>query len=806
MEIFKTQNLSFTYPESKNKTLDDISVSINKGEFVCLCGQSGCGKTTFLRLLKTTLSPTGNLFGSVEFSGKKLSDTDIKTQTEKIGFVMQDVENQIVTDKVWHELAFGLESLGYKTSEIRKRVSEMASFFGIDKWFHKSIEELSGGQKQLLNLASVMVMQPDVLILDEPTAQLDPIAAMEFLKTLQKINQELGTTIILSEHRMEEALAISERVIVMDLGKIIADGTPKETGKTLKDMNHPMFRALPTPMRVYGGLCDGSDYPVTVKDGRIWLEAFANENDITKSEVPRRENNNNTPFIEIKNVWFRYEKNSADVLKGINLTINKGEIFSVLGGNGAGKSTLLSVISGLSKPYSGAVYINKQKLKNIDNLYKEVLGVLFQNPKSLFLKTTVIKELEDVTNDAKKIEYYTNLCKIGGLYERHPYDLSGGEQQRLALCKVLLKEPEILLLDEPTKGFDAEFKEIFAEILFTLKKSGKTIIMVSHDIEFCAYVSDRCTMLFDGIATVTAEPREFFCGNTFYTTSANRMARDIIKNPLLADDIISAFGGNVVPKKRKEETELLEITKSEEPKEAIKAKKRKEKLSKKSLVSMLLLLISVTATVFLGNMYLEDKRYYFISLLIILETMLATFFSFEGKKPGARKLVVISVLCAIAAGGRIAFTAIPLFKPILAIIIISGVCLGAETGFLVGAISAFVSNFFFGQGPWTPWQMFIMGVVGFVAGIVFYKFKLKRNRIILAVFGFLVTVFVYGVIMNGASIFMMHQQFTLNAFFAACALGFPLDVVHGASTAFFLFFIAVPIIKIIDRIKEKYGI
>lgn len=254
MEIYKIENLSFTYPNRQNKALDKIHLSIHQGEFITLCGKSGCGKTTFLRLLKSVLTPFGQSDGTVLFAGKPLSETDAKEQAAGIGFVMQSPENQIVTDKVWHELAFGLESLGVSTSEIRMRVSETASFFGIQKWFHQKVTELSGGQKQLLNLASVMVMQPSVLILDEPTSQLDPIAAGEFLKILEKINRELGITVILSEHRLEEAFPISDRVIVMDHGRIVADGKPREVGELLKSQNHDMLLALPTPMKIHGAV------------------------------------------------------------------------------------------------------------------------------------------------------------------------------------------------------------------------------------------------------------------------------------------------------------------------------------------------------------------------------------------------------------------------------------------------------------------------------------------------------------------------------------------------------------------------
>ena len=341
MESYQIKNLSFTYPNRENKALDDICLTVKRGEFITLCGKSGCGKTTLLRLLKTSLAPHGNLSGNICFNQKALSEIDSKEQAAKIGFVMQSPENQIVTDKVWHELAFGLESLGCSTPEIRTRVSEMASFFGIQTWFHKKVTELSGGQKQLLNLASVMVMQPSVLILDEPTSQLDPIAAQEFLKTLEKINRELGTTVLLSEHRLEDAFPISDRVVVLDNGKIIADAEPKKVGELLKATNHDMYSALPAPMRVYGAVEQGSEFPITVREGRAWLEKYSENNALNAERIPQAGHRNAAAeaAIEIKDAWFRYEKDLHDVIKGLNITIKKGELFAIVGGNGTGKTT-----------------------------------------------------------------------------------------------------------------------------------------------------------------------------------------------------------------------------------------------------------------------------------------------------------------------------------------------------------------------------------------------------------------------------------------------------------------------------------
>ena len=540
MEIFKIKNLTFKYPESHKVILNGINLSIKKGEFVTICGKSGCGKTTLLRQLKPSLAPHGTLEGTVEFNNCKVNELDTRTECEKIGYVQQRPENQIVTDKVWHELAFGLENLGYKTEEIRTKVAEMASFFGIQNWFLKDVTELSGGQKQLLNLASVMVMQPEVIILDEPTAQLDPITAVNFLETVSKINRELGTTVILTEHRLEEVFPMSHRIIVIEDGKVIADDKPKEIGKKL--IGNPMFNALPTPARIYYSTENSDECPVTIREGRSWLESVE-ITDIaprTSKEIP------NETLIELKDGWFRYEKDAPDVLKGLNAKIYKAETYAIVGGNGTGKTTAMSVMCGLLNPYRGKVLLNGKNIAKITNKFNGLFGVLPQDPQSVFSQNTVYGELAEMTDDKELIDKISKQCYIEHLLKNHPFDLSGGEQQRLALAKILLLQPKILLMDEPTKGFDSYFKEQFAQMLDDLKIKGITIIMVSHDIEFCAKYADRCAMFFDGNIVSTDKSTEFFAGKSFYTTAANRMARNIISNAVLADDIV-----NCIKEKRK---------------------------------------------------------------------------------------------------------------------------------------------------------------------------------------------------------------------------------------------------------------
>lgn len=552
MAHFEIKNLTFTYPTSGGKTaLSDVNLKIERGEYVTVCGKSGSGKTTLLKHLKSVLTPHGDVSGEILFEGKPLSEVDLRQQSSKIGYVMQNPDNQIVTDKVWHELAFGLESLGMDQKTIRLRVAEMASYFGIQSWFHKNVSELSGGQKQLLNLASIMAMQPTVLILDEPTSQLDPIAATDFLNTVRKINLELGTTVIITEHRLEDIFHASDRVVVMEDGKIIADDEPHAIGAYLKEQHNEMFAAMPSPVQIYYGVDNELECPLTVREGRNWLSDVLQDKEMKATSLVKKEadmDDVGTPAIILKELWFRYEKEAPDVLKGVNLKVPKESIFAIVGGNGTGKSTTLKAICNICRPYRGQVLIDGKRIEkyNSAELFKGNLAMLPQDPQSLFVKKTVGEDLAEMIPDGRfsseekesKIKEIAEICDILHLLESHPYDLSGGEQQRAALAKVLLTEPKILLLDEPTKGIDNFFKLKFAEILNRLKERGVTILMVSHDVEFCAKYADFVGMFFDGNVITTNTPNRFFSQNSFYTTAANRMSRHVFENAITNEDVI----------------------------------------------------------------------------------------------------------------------------------------------------------------------------------------------------------------------------------------------------------------------------
>ena len=564
MEILRVDGLKFSYPNQLKKALNNINFSIDEGDFVLICGESGCGKSTLLRHLKPELSPHGQVSGDIYYYSQKINDYSSKQIASEIGYVLQNPDSQIVTDKVWHELAFGLENMGLDTQSIRLRVAEMASFFGIQGWFRKNVNDLSGGQKQLLNLASIMAMQPKILILDEPTSQLDPIAAKDFIDTLVRINKELSTTIIMTEHNLEDIYSVCDKVIVMEDGKVICNDTNYKVVDILSgDKNHKMFKSLPTPSKIYNQLNEylegASKSPLTVKDCRQWLNDSMDEVTITKLDDSETEINidekDREIAIELKDVYFQYNKISEPTIRDLSFKVYKGEIYSILGGNGTGKSTTLSLVARQRKPQRGKIFINNIEMKKYNNksLYENNLALLPQNPQSLFVFETVKEDLEEVlilkNKDRKyidkEVKRVSKLLDIEHLLEHHPYDLSGGELQRAGMAKVMLLNPKIILLDEPTKGLDAYCKEEIGKMLMKLRDMGVTIVVVSHDIEFSARYSDRCAMFFDGSIVSEGTPKEFFLGNNFYTTVSNRIARNIFEDTLIYEDVVSLCKKNI---------------------------------------------------------------------------------------------------------------------------------------------------------------------------------------------------------------------------------------------------------------------
>ena len=964
-------DLEFSYPNASIPSVNGISLRLEKGSFTCICGPSGCGKTTLLRNLKPSITPHGMRRGQIDILGKSVESFEGKPgdEAQTIGYVLQNPENQIVTDKVWHELAFGLENLGLPTETIRLRIAEIASFFGIQSWFDKDVSELSGGQKQLLNLAAVMVMQPEILILDEPTSQLDPIAAVDFLDAVKKINSDIGTTVIITEHRLDNVVSMSDRLIVMDSGKILVNDEPYNAVFRLAEINHPMFLAMPNPAQAYrsalgflkgekslirdvnhlehmeklespigdvnyinhanraessiddvnhlkhmekpespiGDVPDIQKYrmPLNVREGRQWLDCVMNGIPVRYARM-EKEKAYDTSKIKLSttDLWFRYEKNGRDIIKGLTLKVYDGEILAIIGGNGTGKTTLLSVLAGMRRAYRGKYKINGNRT-----------ALLPQNPQSLFVCDTVKEELLEAFEGTSiqkseqniRIQEIAEFLEIDTLMDKHPYDISGGEQQRVALGKVLLLEPDLLLMDEPTKGLDNLLKMKFGELLKRLASNGRTLIFVSHDIEFCSRFANRCIMFFDGGISGEGTPRKLFSGNNFYTTAANRMARSYFVDGILPEDIGWLVAQNIkmaeadsgpeggskidadskpesgseidsgsrkdelldeddvpirqktsgyeeisigvqyenhedVPIERKisgyenipiehnsREYENVPIEQKNEmygevhtkPKSddglevarevgAPKGGHLKEIKRNRSLVLTLLTALVMGATIFAGSMLGGDRVYYVISVLVAIYSLVPFFVGFERRKPQLRELVVIAVLIALGVIGRQAFFMLPQMKPVLAISIIAGASLGPGAGFLVGAMIAFVSNFFFGQGPWTPWQMMALGLAGMFAGLIFQKWNRRErkpsrlHKISACVFGLLSGYF-YGLVVDLWTLFGYTEKPSLSAYLIVKSTAVWFDTVLAISTFVFLWVLYAPMIKKLNRIKLKYG-
>ena len=565
MEILDIQALSFEYPDGK-RALEDISFSLFPGEFALMCGSSGCGKTTLMRLLKRELAPHGHMTGQLLYCGRPMADMSDRQAAQEIGMVMQQPESQIITDRVYQELAFGLESMGIKQEELRLRVGETANYYGINTWFERSTDTLSGGQKQLLALASVTAVGPRLLLLDEPTAQLDPIAAASFIDTVYKLNREMGITVLIAEHRTEELFERAEK------GRLLKKDTPRAVCAHFASA--PAAQGFPAAARLFAALekrspggpemnslamnspaKDGpvsnspakegslperaeNNIPMTVREGRAFMAELFDKAGLAQAAncaaqescAPRKEEQ----ALELKGAWFRYEKDSPDVLKGVNFSVAFGEVFSLLGGNGSGKSTLLKVIAGLERAYRGKITVLGRSIKKWDaSLCCGGVALLPQEVSAVFVKHTVKEDMEDLCRaqgiaPQPKIDELCAQMGIEDLLDREPMDLSGGERQKCALCKLLLTDPQLILLDEPTKGMDAAYRSGLVKTVRGLAQKGAAVIIATHDTGFAAAVSDRCGLFFNGELLSVCSPRRFFSATRFYTTAASRITRDYL--------------------------------------------------------------------------------------------------------------------------------------------------------------------------------------------------------------------------------------------------------------------------------------
>lgn len=862
MELLQLDRLTFRYTGAASAALQTVSLTLRHGEYAVLCGPSGSGKTTLLRLLKPQLQPHGERNGALLWQGADLDTLSLRDASADIGFVSQNPQSQLTSDKVLHELAFGAESLGLPQGEIARRVAETATYFGIGDWLHRDVDALSGGQQQLLVLAAVMLTRPKLLLLDEPTARLDPHTARTFLQWLQTIRRDFGTAILLCEQRLEDVLPPADRVFVLEDGVLRADGTPQDALRLLSETNDPFFCAMPAAARIRRGLGGEGAFPCTVAEGRALVRERL-ETQPAQPLPPRQPLPQGDPALELTEVSFRYEKDGPDVLRDLSLTAKRGELLCLLGANGSGKTTLLRAVAGVLRPQHGLCTAHGR------------VALLPQQPQDLFWHESVLEELQSVCGDPDRIRGLLCRFRLQGLVSRHPADLSGGEQQKLALSKLLLTDPDVLLLDEPTKGLDAPQKTALAAELRQCCRGGTCVIAVSHDVEFCAMAADRCALLFDGGVQTPQPPDAFFLQHGLYTTAAARIAQGLLPGCVTVNDVLCAFG-----KPPETPPEILPEPPAEPQAAKEPAVREKLPLWRKigavcalagaaisfvlaakeigfsamsdlarggsfsaaqwalcgTFAGCLLLLLlflnrpdpaapamaraPLTGTVFaavwlllvlpglllLGLHVFGQTQYYLLSLLLLLLGLLPFFVRFEQSRPSARGVAVLAALCALAVAGRAAFFMLPQFKPVLAIVILAGAALGAESGFVVGAVTMLLSNLLFSQGPWTPFQMFAMGAIGALAGVLVRCGALRPRRGPLCVFGAASAVVIYGGIMNPAAALLWGGE-TLNReiLLSYYATGLPMDLIHAAATVLFLWALAPTILTQLARLQQKYG-
>jgi energy-coupling factor transporter ATP-binding protein EcfA2 len=532
MAFLKAKNLSFRYLDD-TFTLSNVNFSLEKGDFCLVVGKTGCGKTTLLRLLKTEITPSGSLKGEVKINGLDLKDYD----SNKIVYMFQNPSRQIVSDKVYHEIVFGLEARGIEKEVMEAKLAEIVNYLDINDLLNKHTMELSGGEAQLVSLASLLVLDPEVILLDEASSQLDPLTRKKFLEILKRINQDFGITIILVEHNLEDVLEFTDKVIVLDQGKMLYFGVKDEAIDFLGN-NEEYFNFLSKTLQISKHLNLGN--LLHLKDVKEALKSkYKNEINF-EYEIKDFEKE----IIKAEDLYYRYSKKERDVLEKFSLTVYDNEILGLVGGNGVGKTTLLKNLAGIRTFYSGKIEIAGKNIKKYkgNSLYKNLIAYLPQDPLTLFLKRTVGEDLgyyvKSLDLDKDLLNRLIKKFRIENLLEMSPYDLSGGELQKCAFTKILLSKPKILLLDEPTKGMDFSLREELKKILLALQKEGATIIIATHDLEFIASIADRVGIMFNGKVLSLTDSHSFFSNSNFYTTVASLASRKLYDKVITVPELV----------------------------------------------------------------------------------------------------------------------------------------------------------------------------------------------------------------------------------------------------------------------------
>ncbi len=541
--MIKIQNLTFSYAGSLEPVLKEINLTITDGEFVLLSGSSGSGKSSLVRCLNGLIPHFygGRISGTVEVEGLVTINYSTAKLAIRVGLVFQDPENQLVTTDVEREIAFGLENLGLPRTEISKRLEEALDTVGIASLRYRSLHELSGGEKQKVAIASVLALKPQILVLDEPTSELDPQGAEDVLGIISRLNDELGLTVILVEHRLDRVIHLVDRLIVLDQGRIVADGQPAKIMRSQYEkldkigFGFPPLITLTQKLIKAGHQVNG--LPLTVKEARTVLEAFFRAVKKPSSRINKKINKKppGIPAIEVEKLWFAYQKEPM-VLKGIDLRLCQGEFIAVMGRNASGKTTLVKHFNGLLKPGKGKVLVNGQDIKKLTvaELARQV-GYVFQNPNDHLFADTVEEEIAftlkslGFENIATRVNNTLQRFNLTPYKKQYPRFLSGGEKQRVALASVLVAEPKVLILDEPTRGMDHGLKTSLMQFLKEYRQHGNTVIVVTHDVEMAAAHAERIILLSEGKVVVDGHKKEVLSRALLFSPQVNRILQGFEK-------------------------------------------------------------------------------------------------------------------------------------------------------------------------------------------------------------------------------------------------------------------------------------
>lgn len=532
MGYLTVKNFTYTYPEQDKPALSDISFSLEQGETLLLLGKSGSGKSTLGKAVTGTVPYFygGTASGQVSIRGTDLREMEHNQRSRTVSMVFQYPEKQLILNKVHREVAFGLENIGVPEQTIRRRVFEAMQFTGITPLAEREISTLSGGQIQKVAIASALAFFPECIVLDEPISQLDPLAAEEILNLVQKINEELNITVVLIEQRTGKCFNIADKVAFIEEGKLTFFGETQEFFARQDSAFEPF---LPEQVRLFRAL-GSSETPLNTKQARRLLAQFPAPAVSPKEKTAGKSTQPAAPAIVFQNVSTGYGK--ANVLERFSAVIGKGESVALLGANGAGKTTLLKTLVGL-RPFKGNLLLNgtgcdKMKQREI----ARTIGYVSQNPDDYLTQETVRDELLFTARHLGITDFTTVVDLMDELSltpyaEQNPRDLSGGQKQRVAIASALVASPEMLVLDEPTRGIDPSLKQSLAELLKKLNRKGVTILLVTHDVEFACVVSNRFWILYKGQLLADGPKEEVFTESLFYTTAIHKLCA--VQNPEL---------------------------------------------------------------------------------------------------------------------------------------------------------------------------------------------------------------------------------------------------------------------------------